>query len=79
MAEKNKFSILKNDRTTSKDEFILALIILAAAATGYAIFKTAPSFWIINSTVTKGFGLIWIMFAVMLFPTLVYRLATNGR
>ena len=74
-----KFSLLKNDRSTYKDEMILALIVAISFTIGIFLTVTAPSFWLIRSTTTKVFGILWIIVGVMFLPGLVYRLFTNDQ
>ena len=61
-----KFSLIKNDKSTAKDELLLFLIILVFAAVGITLIVTAPSFWFITS-------------AVMFVPGLIYRIMTNDK
>lgn len=72
-----KSSLFRNDKTTFKDELVLALIVSVSLAVGILLVVTAPSFWIIQSSTTKVFGVLWIMVGVMFFPGLIYRLFTN--
>lgn len=74
-----KFNLFKNDKTTARDEWILAGLILVSLVGGIALAVTAPSFWIIDSAVTQAFGVLWIVVAVMFLPSLIYRLLTNKR
>lgn len=72
-----KFHLFKNDKSTYKDELILALIVGISLAVGILLVVTAPSFWIIRSSTAKAFGVVWIILGVMLLPCLIYRLFTN--
>ena len=72
-----KFSLIKNDKSTSKDEFYLFLFIIACIGIGSALIAFAPSFWIIKSAITKAFGVLWVLVGVMFIPGLIYRLSTN--
>lgn len=72
-----KFSLFRNDKTTFKDELVLALIVSVSLAVGILLVVTAPSVWIIQSSATKVFGALWIMAGVMFLPGLIYRLFTN--
>ena len=72
-----KFSLIKNDKSTYKDELILALIVGISLAVGILLTVTGPSFWIFQSSTTKTFGVLWIMVGVMFLPGLMYRLFTN--
>ena len=74
-----KMSLLKNDKSTLKDEKILVLFILTCLAIGIALVITGPQVWIITSGVSRAFGVAWIMLAVMLVPVLIYRFMTNDR
>ena len=71
------FSLIKNDRSTAKDEAVLFGLILVFFLAGLALFITAPSFWIVDAVLTKGFGFILIITALILVPGLIYRLMTN--
>lgn len=72
-----KFSLFRNDKTTFKDELVLELIVSVSLAIGTLLVVTAPSVWIIQSSTTKVFGVLWIMVGVMFLPSLIYRLFTN--
>lgn len=72
-----KFSLFRNNKTTFKDELVLELIVSVSLAIGTLLVVTAPSVWIIQSSTTKVFGVLWIMVGVMFLPSLIYRLFTN--
>ena len=74
-----KFSLLKNDKTTIKDELLLLAFIVACFAIGIPLFAIAPSFWIVDSMITKGFGLVLIITGVIFIPGFIYRLITNDK
>ena len=72
-----KFGLFRNDKTTFKDELALALIVSISLAVGILLVVTAPSVWIIRSSTTRVFGVLWIMVGIMFLPGLIYRLFTN--
>lgn len=72
-----KFSLFRNDKTTFKDELMLALIVSISLAVGILLVVTEPSVWIIKSSTTKVFGVLCILVGVMFLPGLIYRLFTN--
>lgn len=72
-----KFGLFRNDKTTFKDELVLALIVSISLAVGILLVVTAPSVWIIRSSTTRVFGVLWIMVGVIFLPGLIYRLFTN--
>ena len=72
-----RFSLFKNDKSAYKDELILFLIVAISFGIGISLAVTAPSFWIIESSTTKVFGVLWIMIGIMFLPGLIYRLFTN--
>ncbi len=74
-----KISLLKNDKSTVKDEKTLALFILGCLVTGIALVIIGPQIWIITSGISRAFGVAWIMLAVMLAPVLLYRFMTNDK
>lgn len=74
-----KFSLLKNDKNTALDELLMVCIIITSFVVGLVIFCYAPGFWIIQETTVKVFGIVWMFFAAMLVPALIYRLLTNNR
>ena len=74
-----RFSIIKNDKSTALDELLLFLFIVVCAGIGVALIVYKPSFWIITAELTKCFGVVWIVVAVMFIPGLIYRLCTNER
>ena len=69
-----KFGLFRNDKTTFKDELVIVSISLAV---GILLVVTAPSVWIIRSSTTRVFGVLWIMVGIMFLPGLIYRLFTN--
>lgn len=74
-----KFSLLRNDKTTIKDELFLLGFILVCLAIGIALLITQPSFWIIDRTFSMGVGIIFTLTGVMFIPGLIYRLMTNDK
>ena len=74
-----KYSLFKNDKSTASDELILFVLIILSLAIGVGLVLWGPSFWIIDSTFTKSFGVLWIVLALMFIPWLVYRLLTNDK
>ncbi len=72
-----KFSLFKNDKSTVKDEVYLFLFILACLIVGITLLVTKPEFWIISSSLSMSFGIVWILAAIMFIPGLIYRLMTN--
>lgn len=72
-----KFSLFKNDKNTARDELILFLFILACLIVGIALVVVRPEFWIISSSLSMSFGIVWILIAIMFIPGLIYRLMTN--
>lgn len=72
-----KFGLFRNDKTTFKDELVLALIVSISLAVGILLVVTAPSVWVIRSSTTRVFGVLWIMVGIMFLPSLIYRLFTN--
>ncbi len=71
--------MLKNDKSTYKDELILALIVVVCLGVGVLLTVTAPSFWIIKSSMTKLFGVFVIILGIMFFISLIWRLFSNDR
>ena len=74
-----KFSLFQNDKSTIKDELLLLTFIVACLAIGIPLFAFAPSFWIVDSMITKGFGLVLIITGVMFTHGFIYRLMTNDK
>lgn len=74
-----KFSFFKNDKTTIKDELLLLGFILICLAAGITLLITRPSVWIIDQTLTFGFGIILVLTGVMFVPGLIYRFMTNDK
>lgn len=72
-----KFSLIRNDKSTALDELILFVFIAICLSSGIALVAVAPSFWIIDSAMTKTAGVLLIIVAVMFIPGLIYRLFTN--
>ncbi len=72
-----KFGLFRNDKTTFKDELVLSLIVSISLAVGILLVVTAPSVWMIRSSTTRVFGVLWIMVGIMFLPGLIYRLFTN--
>lgn len=65
-----KFSFIKNDKSTIKDELLLLGFILICLAAGIALLITRPSVWIIDQTFSLGFGIILVLTGVMFIPGL---------
>lgn len=72
-------NFFKNDKSTIKDELFLLAFILVCFAVGLPLLIIAPSFWIIDSSITKIFGLVFVLAGVMFIPGLIYRLFTNDK
>lgn len=72
-------NILKNDKSTVKDELILLLIILGCLLTGGLLIVCKPAFWLITNTHTVVLGVLFILMGVMFIPGLIYRLFENHR
>lgn len=74
-----KFSLFKNDKSTAKDEFILFVFVAVCLAAGIYLVVKAPTFWLIEESMSKTFGVLWILVAMMFIPALIYRLFTNNK
>lgn len=74
-----KFSLLKNDKSTVKDEVILGLMIVLSLIVGILLIVFRPSFWMIGSNITVVTGVIIVAFGIMFVPSLIYRLRTNDK
>ncbi len=74
-----KFSLIKNDKSTVKDEIILALMVGISAACGILLIKYRPTIWIIDESDSVVMGVLFLVFAFMFFPGLIYRLTTNDK
>ncbi len=74
-----KFSLLKNDKSTVKDEIVLALIIVLCLAAGILLIVLRPSFWVIGQNITVLTGVMIAAFGVLFIPSLIYRLLTNDK
>lgn len=74
-----KFSLFQNDKSTIKDELLLLAFIVVCLAIGIPLFAVAPSFWIVDSMITKGFGLVLIITGAMFTPGFIYRLMNNDK
>ncbi len=72
-----KFSLIKNDKSTVKDEIVLALIVIISATCGILLIRFRPAIWIIDANDSVVFGVLFLIFAFMFFPGLIYRLITN--
>lgn len=74
-----KFSLFKNDKSTSKDELILFVFVAICLVAGIYLVVKAPVFLVIDEVMSKTFGVLWILIAVMFIPGLIYRLFTNDK
>lgn len=74
-----KFSLFKNDKSTAKDELILFVFVAVCLVAGIYLVVKAPTFWLIEESMSKTFGVLWILVAVMFIPALIYRLFTNDK
>jgi hypothetical protein len=72
-----KFSLFRNNKSSFKDELVLALIVGISLTVGILLVVFAPSVWIFESSTTKVFGVLWIVVGAMFLPGLIYRLFTN--
>lgn len=72
-----KFSLIKNDKSTYKDEIALAAIILVSAMIGGLLVVYRPEVLIFDSVDTTVFGVLLLVLAAMFVPSLIYRLLTN--
>ena len=72
-----KVSLFKDDKTTHKDEVVLSVITVICMAAGILLVIYKPAFWIISGTLTAGFGVAAILFAVMLIPCIIYRFVSG--
>ena len=74
-----KFHLIQNDRSTRKDELLLALLIGVWFLCGLLLVLYKPSVWILESAHTTIFGVLCILTAIMFLPVLIYRLLTNDK
>ncbi len=74
-----KFSLIENDKSTIKDEIILALIIILCLLVGILLIVLRPSFWMIGQNITVVTGVMIAAFGVLFIPSLIYRLFTNDK
>lgn len=74
-----KLSLFKNDKSTAKDELFLFFFVAICLGAGIFLVVKAPTFWLIDEAMTKTFGALWILVAVMYIPALIYRLFTNDK
>lgn len=72
-----KYDLIKNDKSTAKDEVFFSVITLIVLGAGLLLFIIRPALWIIDSSVTMSFGLILIILAIMYIPCIIYRFMTN--
>lgn len=74
-----KFSLFKNDKSTVKDELLLIVFVAVCLVAGLYLVVEAPTFWLIKESMTKSFGVLWILVAVIFIPSIIYRLFTNDK
>lgn len=74
-----KFSLIKNDKSTYKDEVVLTLLILVWLILGVVLLKYRPEFWFVDSSMTATLGVLLILLSVMFIPGLIYRLFHNEK
>ena len=74
-----KFNLFKNDKSTAKDELLLILFGAVCLAAGIYLVVKAPTFWLTKESMSKSFGVLWILVAVMFIPSIIYRLFTNDK
>lgn len=74
-----KISIFSNDKTTMKDEIIILTIILISLIAGVLLIVFRPSVWIVSSNDSIVFGVMLVMFFVIMLPSILYRFATNNK
>lgn len=71
-------SIFSNDKSTKKDELVIAIFTLLMGVAGVLLVVFKPEFWIIDAASSVIFGVLSIITSVMLVPSIIYRLATNN-
>lgn len=71
-------SIFSNDKSTKKDELVIAIFILLIGVAGVLLVIFTPEFWIIDAASSQMFGVLCVITSVVLIPSLIYRLATNN-
>lgn len=71
--------LIKNDKTTYKDELILILIVAAVTIIGVLLIVFKPSFWIITDSISYFTGVFALFIAVMFIPCIIYRLFQNDK
>jgi len=72
-----KLSLFKDDKTTHKDEIVISVITVVCLVAGILLLIYKPAFWIISGSLTAGFGVAVILFAVMLIPCIIYRFVSG--
>lgn len=74
-----KFSFIKNDKSTIKDELILSSIIVVCISIGVILLVLKPEFWIVKSSNSMTFGVLLILLGLVYIPELIYRFIKNDR
>ena len=74
-----KFSLIHNDKSTAKDELLLALFIAVWLVCGILLIAYKPEVWFIDQVASTVFGVLCLLIAFMFVPGLIYRLFTNDK
>lgn len=74
-----KFSLFKNDKSTTKDEFLLLGFIVLLILAGTVLLITKPAFWVVDQTAVALLGLILVLTGAMFIPGLIYRFLSNDK
>lgn len=72
-------NILKNDKSTVKDEMILFLIIVGCFLAGGLLIVYKPAFGLITSVHTVVLGVMLVLIGAMFIPGFLYRLFENTK
>ena len=73
-----KYSLIKNDKSTSKDELLFAILTVAIAAVGVILYVCSDYFAGFSSII-KNLAVILVILSVMYVPCIIYRLFTNDK
>lgn len=74
-----KVSVLKNDKSTAKDELVLGIATVIMLVAGILLVVYKPAFGLEDTILATSFGVALIVLAVMFIPAIIYRLLTNDK
>ena len=71
--------ILKNDKTTAKDELALSAFMIISFIIGILLMTFKPEFGFIKMSFTVSFGALLVAITFIMIPCIAWRLYNNDK